>query len=148
MFMTLQYAYLNVETNVKVAMWHLEKIGGFLWHTGQNSVLLCGYVHELMSQTQHNEAQKACSFASDEKKLMNGRNHHKNAETFLNISLAMNDKLTKKEDYIHSNGDFDEQKMNIMKQKKELDAYLILIRAEKNLCELKGMVLEDGDEDE
>ena len=79
---------------------------------------------------------------------MNANNNHKNAETFLNISIAMNDKLSNKEEYVHSNEDFYQQKMNILEQKKELEAYLILIRAEKNLCELKLMTEEDEEEQE
>ena len=113
MFGTLQYEYLNIGTNVKVVMWHLEKIGGFLWNTGQNSVLLCGYVHEVMSQTQYAEAQKACSFES-EKLVMSANNHHKDAEKYLNIALAMYGKLNDKKVYRHCNNDFDDQKSNIM----------------------------------
>jgi hypothetical protein len=45
---------------------------------------------------------------------MTASNHHKNAEKFLNISLAMYGRLDDKKVYVHSNNDFDEQKTNMI----------------------------------
>ena len=45
---------------------------------------------------------------------MSANNHHKDAEKYLNIALAMYGKLNDKKVYRHCNNDFDDQKSNIM----------------------------------
>ena len=68
--------------------------------------------------------------------------YHKNAETFLRIAIKTKSYLVNQDAYMELNEDCSEQETKTLNQKKELEAYLLFIEAEKNLEELKKTIVE------